>query len=166
MTQQDACEPDRLQHRERHVVRSMIPQLGADCPAPFQSSAFVGFLRTSNMASASQGRAGRSAKGSLLRGGYAISVSTVMEFEWDEAKHAKTMRERGVGFDDGARIFARPVLIWEDTRRDYREDRFRAIGETDGDILHVGFTWRLDAVRIISVRRASRKEAQLRLSQK
>jgi uncharacterized DUF497 family protein len=89
-----------------------------------------------------------------------------MEFEWDEAKHAKTLRERGVGFDDGARIFARPVLIWEDTRRDYREDRFRAIGETDGDILHVGFTWRLDAVRIISVRRASRKEAQLWLSQK
>jgi uncharacterized DUF497 family protein len=51
-----------------------------------------------------------------------------MEFEWDEAKHAKTLRERGFGFDDGARIFGQPVLI--------------------------------------SVRRASRKEAQLWLSQK
>jgi putative transcriptional regulator len=40
-----------------------------------------------------------------------------------------------------SRIFGQPVLIWEDTRRDYREDRFRAIGETDGDILHVAFTW-------------------------
>src|SRR5437667_4766783 len=96
----------------------------------------------------------------------AISVSSVMEFEWDEAKHVKTLRERSVGFDDGARIFARPVLIWEDTRRDYREDRFRAIGGTDGDILHVAFTWRGDVVRIISVRRANLKEAQLWLSRK
>ena len=89
-----------------------------------------------------------------------------MEFEWDEAKHARTLRERGIGFDDAARIFARPVLIWQDTRRDYSEDRFRAVGETDGDILHVAFTWRGGVMRIISVRRASRKEAQLWRSQK
>jgi len=87
-----------------------------------------------------------------------------MEFEWDRAKHDKTLR--GIGFDDGARIFARPVLIWEDTRRDYGEARFRAVGETDGDILHVAFTWRGNVVRIISMRRASRKEAQPWLSQK
>src|SRR5207248_8443641 len=67
---------------------------------------------------------------------YAISVGSPMEFEWDEAKHTKTLRERGVGFDDAARIFAGPVLIWEDARRDYGEVRFRAVGETDGDILH------------------------------
>ncbi len=42
-----------------------------------------------------------------------------MEFEWDEAKHAGTLRDRGIGFDDGARIFAGPVLIWEDARREY-----------------------------------------------
>jgi uncharacterized protein len=89
-----------------------------------------------------------------------------MEFEWDEAKHAKTLRERGVGFDDGARIFARPVLIWEDTRRDYCNDRSRPVGETDGDVLHVAFTWLGDVLRIISVRRPSRKEAQLWLSRK
>jgi uncharacterized DUF497 family protein len=89
-----------------------------------------------------------------------------MEFEWDQAKHAKTLHERGFGFDDAARIFARPVLIWEDARRDYGEVRFRAVGETTGDVLHVAFTWRGNALRIISVRRASRKEAQLWLSQR
>ena len=89
-----------------------------------------------------------------------------MEFEWDEPKHARTLRERGIGFDDAARIFAGPVLIWQDTRRDYGEDRFRAVGETDGDILHVAFTWRGSIMRIISVRRASRTEAQLWRSQK
>jgi len=81
-------------------------------------------------------------------------------------KHAKTLHVRGIGFDDGPRIFMRPVPIWEDTRRDYGEDRFRAVGEIDGDILHVVFTWRGDVVRIISVRRASRKEVQLWPSQK
>ncbi|HEY2484117.1 MAG TPA: BrnT family toxin [Candidatus Binataceae bacterium] len=55
----------------------------------------------------------------------------------DEAKHAKTLRERGIGFDDGARIFEGPVVIWQDRRCSYGESRFRAIGESEGDILHV-----------------------------
>ncbi|HTT80742.1 MAG TPA: BrnT family toxin [Stellaceae bacterium] len=45
-----------------------------------------------------------------------------MEFEWDEAKNARNLGERGIGFDNGARIFDGPVLIWEDKRRDYGED--------------------------------------------
>jgi len=34
-----------------------------------------------------------------------------MEFEWDEAKHFRTLRERGIGFDDGARIFWGPARL-------------------------------------------------------
>ena len=97
---------------------------------------------------------------------YAISVRSKMEFEWDAAKHATTLGERGIGFDDAAQIFVRPVLIWQDSRRDYVEDRFRAVGETDGDILHVAFTWRGDVMRIISARRANGREVQLWRSQK
>ncbi|HVH73741.1 MAG TPA: BrnT family toxin [Stellaceae bacterium] len=84
-----------------------------------------------------------------------------MEFEWDEQKHAKTLRERGIGFDDGARIFLGRVLVWQDARRDYGEDRFRAIGESLGEILHVAFTWRGRVMRIVSVRKASRREVEL-----
>ena len=83
-----------------------------------------------------------------------------MRFEWDEAKDAWTMQARGFGFDDATRIFRGRVVSWEDDRRDYGEQRFRAVGETEGDILHVVFTWRGDAMRIISVRRANRKEIQ------
>jgi uncharacterized DUF497 family protein len=68
------------------------------------------------------------------------------------------------GFD--ARIFAGPVLIWEDARREYGEGRFRAVGETNGDILHVVFTWRRAAARIISVRRANRRETEVWLRAK
>jgi uncharacterized DUF497 family protein len=84
-----------------------------------------------------------------------------MEFEWDDAKHARTLRERGLGFDDAARIFDGPVVIRQDRRRDYGETRFQAVGETEGDVLHVVFTWRGAIMRIISVRRANRKEVRL-----
>jgi uncharacterized protein len=62
-----------------------------------------------------------------------------MEFEWDDAKHTKTLRDRGIGFDDGGRIFAGPAVIWQDTRREYGEDRFRAVGENRKEIE----VWRL-----------------------
>ena len=47
-----------------------------------------------------------------------------MEFEWDDAKHAETLRDRGIGFDDGARIFAGPVVIWQDTRTNMAKTAF------------------------------------------
>jgi uncharacterized DUF497 family protein len=33
-------------------------------------------------------------------------------------------------------------MIWQDARRNYGEERFRAVGDSEGDILHVVFTWR------------------------
>lgn len=77
---------------------------------------------------------------------------------------AKTLRERGLGFDDGARIFEGRVAIWQDDRGDYGEERFRAVGQSEGDVLHVVFTWRGETRRIISVRRANQKETKLWLS--
>jgi uncharacterized DUF497 family protein len=41
-------------------------------------------------------------------------------------KDARTLRERGIGFDDAAQILAKLVLIWHDSGRDYGEERFRA----------------------------------------
>ena len=46
-----------------------------------------------------------------------------MEFEWDEAKHARTLRERGIGFDDR---FAAAVCdggIWDLHERAFLIDR-------------------------------------------
>jgi uncharacterized DUF497 family protein len=68
------------------------------------------------------------------------------------------LRERGIGFDDGARIFAGSVVVWRDDRRDYGEVRFRAVGVTQDVAIHVAYTIRGDALRIISVRRANPKE--------
>jgi uncharacterized DUF497 family protein len=81
-----------------------------------------------------------------------------MEFEWDEAKHERNLRERGIGFDDGAMIFDGPVIEWIDDRHDYGETRFRATGMSGEYLLHVVYTEREDVRRIISVRMANRKE--------
>jgi uncharacterized DUF497 family protein len=84
-----------------------------------------------------------------------------VEFSWDEAKHAKTLGERGIGFDDAARIFLGRVLVWEDVRHDYGERRFRAVGMVNEVLLHIVFTPRRSTLRIISVRRASAKESKI-----
>ena len=36
----------------------------------------------------------------------------------------KTLGDRGIGFDDGARIFEGPVVIRQDTCREYGKDGF------------------------------------------
>ncbi|MBO0712820.1 MAG: BrnT family toxin [Acetobacteraceae bacterium] len=79
-------------------------------------------------------------------------------------RHVKTLHKRGIGFDDGARIFAGRIVLWQDARRDYGEERFRAMGESEGDVQHVVFTWCDDTVRIISVRRVNQSETKLWLS--
>lgn len=84
-----------------------------------------------------------------------------MEFELDPEKHERTRRERGIGFDAAARIFAGRVIETEDRRRDYGERRMRAIGEVEGKLLLVVYTERDGGRRIISVRLANRRERTL-----
>ena len=58
------------------------------------------------------------------------------------------------------RIFTARVHTTPDERRDYAEERFIAIGETEGEVLVVVYTDRGDVRRIISARRANRKERE------
>ena len=77
-------------------------------------------------------------------------------FEWNEVKSERNLRERGFGFDYAAQIFAREVIEEDDRRRDYGEARTIATGQFGGDV--VVYTWRADRRRIISARRANRRE--------
>lgn len=84
-----------------------------------------------------------------------------MIFAWHDAKHEKTLRERGFGFDFAALVFEGRVLTQIDDRRDYGEIRIKAIGEVDGVILVVIYTDRDDIRWIISARKANQKEREL-----
>lgn len=71
-------------------------------------------------------------------------------FEWDEDKRQSCLDQRGVDFADAAQIFRGRVIEAEDTREDYGEPRFRALGRVDDDCFVVVYTWRAKNRRIIS----------------
>ena len=90
-----------------------------------------------------------------------------MELEWDERKRRSNLAKQAIDFAALDPMFAGWVLEEYDQRRDYGETRIKAIGELDGVILSVVYTWRGDRRRLISARRASadeREEYQARLA--
>jgi uncharacterized DUF497 family protein len=81
-----------------------------------------------------------------------------VRYEWDEAKRQQNVAKHEVDFRVAASIFAGPVLETEDTRRDYGERRWRAIGAHAGAVYVVVFTRRHDARRLISAWRAGHED--------
>ena len=63
-----------------------------------------------------------------------------MEYEWDESKSDKNLRERGFNFAYCTRIFEGVTLENRDSRRDNGEVRIQAIGCIDGRIFRVTYT--------------------------
>ena len=81
-----------------------------------------------------------------------------MKIEYDPAKRAKTLRERGLDFEDAREVFAGEHITKEDTRKDYGEPRFATAGLLRGNAVTVVWTPREDALRIISMRRMHDEE--------
>jgi len=84
-----------------------------------------------------------------------------VKFAWDLEKHARNRRERGFGFDFAIRIFQGPTVELIDRRRDYGEERVRAIGEIGGRAFVVIHTDRGRCRWIISAWKASGKDLRL-----
>jgi uncharacterized protein len=76
--------------------------------------------------------------------------------EWNEEKAASNRRKHGIDFDEAIEIFYGTSLLRRSDRD--TEERWLAIGETEGRVVTVVFTWRSDTLRIISARRARRNE--------
>jgi hypothetical protein len=74
----------------------------------------------------------------------------VYNFDWDETKRLSNLEERGVDFRDAALIFEGPVIAKEDTRKDYGERRYRALGKVDDEYYVVAYTLRESICWIIS----------------
>lgn len=81
-----------------------------------------------------------------------------MRLTFDPAKSARHEAERGLAFSLAEEFDWSGALIVEDTRRDYEERRYQALG-TIGEHLHMlVFTPREGNVHVISLRRANRRE--------
>lgn len=93
-------------------------------------------------------------------------------FSWDPRKAIVNFDKHRVSFEEAATIFADPEgLDWEDLGHSTQEARYKRVGASiDGNILIAVYTLRRTAdgketIRIISARRASRKERKTYLGQ-
>jgi len=84
-----------------------------------------------------------------------------MDYEWDEKKRLANLGSHGVDFVSVREFDWDTALIAPDTRREYGEARFVALGIIE-DRLHVCvFTDRPGVRRIISLRKANRREVRM-----
>jgi uncharacterized DUF497 family protein len=80
--------------------------------------------------------------------------------EWDEKKRLSNLAKHNVDFNRVASIFDGRVVAWPLRQRGYGEDRFAALGIVKEMIFYVVYTWRGDLRRIISARKAGRRERE------
>ena len=83
-----------------------------------------------------------------------------LEFEWDEDKAASNRKKHGVTFEEAVSVFADPLAaIFDDQVHSEEEQREIIIGNSAKNrLVLVCFTERAGAIRIISARRATKRE--------
>jgi len=83
-----------------------------------------------------------------------------MKIEFDPAKNAKNILERGISFELAAEFDLATAKIWADTRKDYGEERFIALGYIGERLFSLVFTVRGEVLRVISLRKANSREVK------
>jgi uncharacterized DUF497 family protein len=85
----------------------------------------------------------------------------MLTFEWHIQKAARNHAQHGVSFDEALTVFADPLgRFLDDKDHSVTEERLILLGRSNaGTLLAVMFTDRgTDRIRIISARRATRRE--------
>jgi uncharacterized DUF497 family protein len=83
-----------------------------------------------------------------------------MEFEWNEKKNLANKSKHGIDFDTATELWNNQDRIEIQTHFP-AENRNALIGKIGDKLWTAIFTRRADTIRIISVRRARKKEAKL-----
>jgi len=84
-----------------------------------------------------------------------------MEIEFDPVKSAKNAKERGLPFDLAAELEWRKAVISIDDRFMYGEERRIAFAPMRGRLYTVCYVFRGQVRRIISFRKANKREERL-----
>jgi uncharacterized DUF497 family protein len=81
-----------------------------------------------------------------------------MSYEWDPSKAIANIEKHGIDFADAVTVFDDLNAVTIDDL-DYEDQRFTTIAmDAFGRILVVVYTWRGDIIRLISARKATKKE--------
>ncbi len=82
-----------------------------------------------------------------------------MNYQWDPKKAASNLRKHGIEFADAVGIFEDDWALTIEEQHIESEQRFVSIGSDFlGRLIVVVYTYRNDDIRIISARRATKRE--------
>ncbi len=83
-----------------------------------------------------------------------------MKYQWDPEKATGNLSKHGVSFEEATTVFNDPLfIVFADPDHSLGEKRLIIIGESNRQrLLVVSYTERRNAVRLISARKATRKE--------
>ena len=85
-----------------------------------------------------------------------------MKYVWDEEKNEINIGKHDIDFFDVPPLFQLPFVRKYDTKDDYGEDRWNAIGLMKSIIILVVYTEPSDdVIRIISARKANKQERRI-----
>ena len=84
-----------------------------------------------------------------------------MRYVWDEAKRKTNLEKHGLDFVDAEQVFNSPLVLFEDNRAAYGEQRMVAIGSLQTLIVVLVHVEDDNTIRIISMRQATRNETKL-----
>ncbi|MEY4563542.1 MAG: hypothetical protein RLZZ618_2819 [Pseudomonadota bacterium] len=84
-----------------------------------------------------------------------------MEFTWSEAKRIANLKAHGLDFEDALLMFEGATYTFEDSRFSYIEQRFVTLGLLAGAPVSAVHTESAHEIRIISFRKATRRETQI-----
>ena len=83
-----------------------------------------------------------------------------MLIEFDPAKDAANLEKHGLSLAMASELDWDQALVWVDDRHAYGELRMIALAPSTGILYYVAFVDRDDARRIISMRKANRREVK------
>ena len=81
-----------------------------------------------------------------------------MRYTWSDSKRRRNLKDHGLDFTDAPKVFAGVTYTFEDDRLDYPEQRFVTLGLLAGVPVSIVHTETADEIRIISFRKATRRE--------
>lgn len=87
-----------------------------------------------------------------------ICILLGVKFTWHEPKRLSNIKKHGLDFTDAHRLFSSPMLVFEDTRENYGEQRMIGVGLLDSKIVLSVHIETDDEIRIISMREATKDE--------
>jgi uncharacterized DUF497 family protein len=88
-----------------------------------------------------------------------------MEFTWSETKRAANLKAHGLDFLDATFVFDGVTFTFEDDRYSYGEQRFVTLGLLAGVPVSIAHTESDHEIRIISFRKATKRETNIYFSQ-